>query len=77
MTGGTTGGFAGGTTGELGVSACAGVIDTTWINGTVHAAVAPTTAPRFNICRRLRPGRSDAAACLPSKSIATVPPMDT
>jgi hypothetical protein len=48
----TGGGFTGGALGE---SACAGVIETTWTSGTVHAAVAPTTAPRLSKSRRLRP----------------------
>jgi hypothetical protein len=51
----TGGGFSGGgcTGGALGESACAGVIETTWTSGTVHAAATPTTAPRLSRSRRL------------------------
>lgn len=39
----------GGSTGTpLVVSACAGVIDTAWISGTVHTVAPATSAPRLS-----------------------------
>jgi hypothetical protein len=57
VVGGTAGGgtYGGGPFGELGESACAGVMDTAWITGTVHATATPTVTPRLSRSRRVGP----------------------
>jgi hypothetical protein len=55
------------------VSAAAGVTETAWATGTTHSAV-PTSAPRRNASRRVRPVGTLAGSALLVGSLRGVPP---